>query len=83
MLKKVSVLLGGIHKDLIPLYSLVMSKNHSKVELVATDLKKNEYQMKTVSYPNLPILQNNKIIMKFPMKFPSVIDGFATRFSLK
>ena len=46
MLKNVSVLLGGIHKNLIPLYSLVMSKNHSKVELVATDkTRKNEYQI--------------------------------------
>ena len=84
MLKNVSVLLGGIHKNLIPLYSLVMSKNHSKVELVATDkTKKHNYQMKKVSYPNLPILQNYKVIIKCPMKFPSVIDGFATPFSLK
>ena len=60
-----------------------MSKNHSKVELVATDkTKKNEYQMKTVSYPNLPILQNYKENNKCPMKFPSVTDGFVTPFSL-
>ena len=39
--------------------------------------------MKTVSYQKLPILQNYKIIIECPMKFPSVIDGFATPFSLK
>ena len=39
--------------------------------------------MKTVSYPNFPILQNYKENNKCPMKFPSVINGFATPFSLK
>ena len=39
--------------------------------------------MKTVSYPNLPILQNYKENNKCPMKFPSVTDGFATQFCLK
>ena len=29
--------LVGIHKNIIPLYSLVMSNNYSAVELVATD----------------------------------------------
>ena len=53
--------LVGIHKNIISLYSLVMSKNHSAVELVATDKKrKNEYQTKTASYPNLHILHNYK-----------------------
>ena len=33
-------ILSRIHKNLIPLYSLVMSKNHSKVELVTTDKNK-------------------------------------------
>ena len=32
-------ILGGIHKNLIPLYSLVMSKHNSKVELLATRKK--------------------------------------------
>ena len=39
--------------------------------------------MKTVSYPNLPILQNCKIIIKFPIKFASVVDDFTTPISLK
>ena len=77
-------ILDGIHENLVPLYSLVMSKNHSKVELVATDkTTKHNYQMKKVSYPNLPILQNYKVIIKCSIKFPSVIGGFATPFSLK
>ena len=33
-------ILGGTYKNIIPLYSLVMSKNHSKDELVATDKTK-------------------------------------------
>ena len=42
------------HKDIIPLYSLVMSKNTSNVELIATDKTRNfEYQMKTEFFPNL------------------------------
>ena len=76
--------LGGIHKNIIPLYRLVMSKNHSIVELVATDkTRRNEYQMKTASYPNRPILHNYKHNNKCPMKFPNVINGFAIPFSLK
>ena len=39
--------------------------------------------MKIVSYSNLPILQNYKEIIKFLIKFPSVINGFATQFCLK
>ena len=39
--------------------------------------------MKTVSYPNLPILHNNKQTNKFPIKFPNVINGFAIPFSSK
>ena len=38
--------------------------------------------MKTVSYPNLPILKKYKENNKCPMKFSSVINGFATSFSL-
>ena len=34
-------ILGKIHKNLTPLYTLVTDKNHSKVELVATDKTKN------------------------------------------
>ena len=61
-----------------------MRKNHSKVELVATDkTRKNEYQMKTVSYPNLPILHNYKQNNKCQLKFPNIINGFAILFSLK
>ena len=33
-------ILVGIHKNTIPLYSLLMSKNHSVVELVGTDKKR-------------------------------------------
>ena len=75
-------ILGGIHNNLIPKYNLVMSKHNSKVELIATNnLKVHEYQIKIVSYPKIPVLQNYKVIIKHPMKFPSVIDGFATPFS--
>ena len=60
-----------------------MSKNNYKVELLATDKTKvHEFQMKTVSYPKLPILQSYKRIIKAPMKFPSVTDCFTTFFSL-
>ena len=55
-------IVGGIHKNIIPLYNLIMSKNNSKVELAATDTTtKNEYEMKTVSYPNIPFLHNYKL----------------------
>ena len=55
-------ILDGIHKNIIPLYNLIMSKNNSKVELAATDTTtKNEYEMKTVSYPNIPFLHNYKL----------------------
>ena len=56
-----------------------MSKNHYKIELIATDqTKKHEYQIKTVSYSNLTTLQSYKV-----MKFPSFIGGFTIPFSLK
>ena len=54
-------ILGGIHKKRHPLYSLVMSKNMSKVDLIATDkTRKYEYQMKTEMFPKLRILQSSK-----------------------
>ena len=61
-----------------------MSKNNSSVELVGTDKKrKNEYTMKTASYPDLPILHNYKQTNKCPMKFPNGNNGFAVPFSFK
>ena len=39
--------------------------------------------MKTVSYPNLPILHNYKHNNKCQLKFPNIINGFATPFCLK
>ena len=42
------------------LYSLVMIKYNSKVKLVATDKKVHTYQMKIVSYPNLPIFKTTQ-----------------------
>ena len=61
-----------------------MSKHHSIVELVATDkTRKNEYQMNTASFSNLPILHNYKQNNKCPMKLPNVINGFVIPFSLK
>ena len=61
-----------------------MSKNHSAIELLATDKKrKKEYQMKTASYSNLPIRHNYKQTNKCPTKFPNVINGFAIPLSLK
>ena len=38
--------------------------------------------MKIVSYLNLLIIQNYKVIIKSPMKFSSVIDCFVIPFSL-
>ena len=77
-------ILSGIHQNLIPLYSLVMIKDNSKVELLATNNRiTHEYHMKTVSFPKLPILQSYKVITKSPMKLPSVIDSFTTPFSFK
>ena len=39
--------------------------------------------MKTLSHPNLPILQNHKINNQAPMKFPKIAGGFKTAFCLK
>lgn len=42
--------LNGIVKNIIPLYCLIMTKNHSRVELVSSNIKnghKNEFQMIT------------------------------------
>ena len=76
--------LVGIHQNIIPLYSLVMSKNNSSVELVGTDKqRKNEYTMKTASYPDLPILHNYKKTNECPMEFPNGYNGFAVPFSFK
>ena len=55
--------LVGIHQNIILLYSLIMSKNNSSVELVGTDKKrKNEYTIKTASYSDLPILHMQFVI---------------------
>ena len=56
-----SKILGGIYKNIIPLYRLVMSKHQSSIELIATDKKRiNEFPIKTSMFPFLPMLQNFK-----------------------
>ena len=53
--------LDGIVKNNIPLYSLVMFKHHNLVELLSSNKdnkRKDEFQMKTKKYHNLPHLQS-------------------------
>ena len=72
--------LVGIYQNIIPLYSLIMSKQNSSVELVGTDKKrKKEYTIKTVSYPDLPILHFNKKSKKCSMEFPPGYNGLLYR----
>jgi len=55
------VILGWIYKNIIPLYSVVTSKHKDQIELISTDKKRvNEFQIKTVLFPFLPMLQNIK-----------------------
>ena len=54
----------GIVKNIVPLYSLVMSKHHSLVELLSSnndDSCQDELQMKTKICPPLPHLQTTNI----------------------
>ena len=73
--------LEGIYKKSIPLYSLIMSKHNSLIELLATDKeRKSELKMKTLQYHLFPILHLNSYISYSPMKFPKVNGGFKTSF---
>ena len=50
-------ILGVIYKKYHLLYSLVMKKYQSQIELIATVKKRvNEFQIKTVMFPFLPML---------------------------
>ena len=75
--------LNGIVKNIIPLHCQVMFKSHSLVELVSSNNKntfKNEFQIRTKIYPDLPNLQSTKIIIKYSIKFPFAEGGYATEF---
>ena len=73
--------LEGIYKKIIPLYSLIMNKHNSSIELLATDKeRKSEFKMKTLQYPLLPIFHLNSYISYSPMKFPKVNSGYKTSF---
>ena len=55
-------ILGGIHKNLIPLYSLVMIKHNSKVKLLATNKKStriSDEDSLVFKIPHSSKLQNN------------------------
>ena len=79
-----SEILEGIYKNIIPLYSLVMSKFHSLITLVGIDdVRVSEFKMKTEQYPNLPILQVNYFTPSSQMIFPITSRGYQTFFALK
>ena len=72
---------GGLYKNINPLNSLVMCKNLSQIELLSSNKKrKDEFQIKTEIYPNLPILRSSKKVTKYPMKFPVIQGDFTTPF---
>ena len=69
--------LEWIYKNSIPLYSLILGKRYSLVELVATDKKiKSKFKNKTLQYPLLPILHLNSFISYSPMTFPKSSTGY-------
>ena len=77
-------ILEGIYKNIIPLYSLIMSKCNSLIELVAKDdQRKSEFKIKTKQYPCLPILHANSFTSYSPMKFPKLSSGYNTHFTKK
>ena len=78
--------LDEMFKNIIPLYSLVMSNHHSLVELLSSNRdnkRKDEFQIKTKIYPHLRHLQKTNKIMQFSMKFPDTPGSFTTVFSYK
>ena len=77
-------ILEGIYKNIIPLYSLIMSKCNSLIELVAKDKeRKSEFKIKTKQYPYLPILHANFFTSYSPMKFPKLSSGYNKSFPKK
>ena len=77
-------ILEGIYKNIIPLYSLIMSKCNSLIELVAKDKEiKSEFKIKTKQYPYLPILHANSFTSYSPMKFPKLSYGYNKSFTSK
>ena len=61
-----------------------MSKNQSLVELVSFNNKngrKDEFQIRTKIYPDLPNLQNTKSIIKYSTNFRFTESGYTTEFS--
>ena len=69
--------LEGIYKNSFLLYSLIMSKRNSLIELVTTDKqRKSEFKIKTQQYLLLPILYLNSFISYSPMKFPKSSTGY-------
>ena len=75
-------ILEGIYKNIIPLYSLIMRKCNSLIELVAKNKeRKSEFKIKTKQYPYLPILRANSFTSYSPMKFPQLSSGYNTSFT--
>ena len=76
--------LEWIYKNSIPLYSLILGKRNSLVELVATDKKiKSKFKNKTLQYPLLSILHLNSFISYSPMTFSKSSTGYNISFSKK
>ena len=76
--------LNGIVKNIIPLRCQVMFKSHSLVKLVSSNNKntfKNEFQIRTKIYPDLPNLQSTKIIIKYSINFLFTKDCYTSEFS--
>ena len=79
-----SEILEAIYKNIIPLYSLVMSKHNSLITLVGTDkVRLSGFKMKTKQYPHLPILHANYISLYSPMQFLNTEKGYSEYFVQK
>ena len=71
-----SKILEGIYKNIISLYSLVMSKHNSLITLVGTDkVRLSEFKIKTKQYPYLPIIHANYNSLYSPMQFLNTESG--------
>ena len=77
-------ILEWIYKNIIPLYTLIIRKCNSLIEVVAKDdQRKSEFKMKTKQYPFLPILHANSFTSHSQMKFPILSSGYNTHFTKK
>ena len=70
-------ILEGIYQNIIPLYSLVMSKHNSLITLVGTDkVRLSEFKIKTKQYSHLPILHANYNSFYSPIQFLNTESGY-------